>query len=191
MPRRPREEAAGAFHHVIAKGNAGGVVAYDDLDRRDFLVRLERAAVHCRWSCFAYCMLDTHVHLIVRTPQPNLGRGMQRLLSQYAQKLNRRYLREGHLFRGRFYSKRIQSTEHLLSAILYVLMNPVRAGIVRRPADWMWSSCAATIGHAAAPAFLDVEGTLDLLNADPGKARSQLSGALEEAADAERMASGS
>jgi hypothetical protein len=110
---------------------------------------------------------------------------MQRLLSPYAQKHNRRYLREGHLFRGRFYSKRINSTEHLEAAVLYVLMNPVRAGVVRSPEQWRWSSCAATIGRLAAPAFLDVQAALELVDGDPETARRRLEATLHEAANRE------
>ena len=188
MPRRPRDECPGAYQHVVAKGNAGGLIVYDDHDRRDFLTRLGRAAILCQWSCLAYCLMDTHIHLIVRTPEPNLGYGMQRLLSPYAQRVNRRLLREGHLFRGRFYSGRIDRPEHLESAILYVLVNPVRAGMVSRADDWPWSSCAATIGRIDPPNFLDVGATLELVSADPQAARRSLAAAVSEVALRERIA---
>ncbi len=181
MPRRPREEAPGAIHHVVAKGNAGGLVAYDDYDRANLFGRLERAITHCRWSCLAYCLLNTHLHLILRTPDPNLGVGMQRFQAPYAQSFNRRHTREGHLFRGRFYSIRLQTDDHLYAAIIYVAMNPVRAGMVARPELWRWSSYAATVGHKPAPSYLDVSAALDLIDPDPITARRRLEAAARDA----------
>ena len=181
MPRRPREEAPSAIHHVVAKGNAGGFLAYDDYDRVNLFGRLERAVVRCRWSCLAYCLLDTHLHLILRTPDPTLGLGMQRFQAPYAQSFNHRHTREGHLFRGRFYSTRLQTNEHLYAAIIYVSMNPVRAGVVRRPELWRWSSYAATVGHEPAPTYLDVAAALELIDPDPISARRRLEGATRDA----------
>jgi REP element-mobilizing transposase RayT len=187
VPRRRRDECSNGIHHVVAKGNGGGLIIHDDDDRHSLVLRLERAALHCEWSCLAYCVMDTHVHVIVRTPQPNLGRGMQRFLSQYAQRFNRRYQREGHLFRGRFYSRLIAPTEHLEAAITYVLMNPVRAGMVTRADLWRWSSCASTLGLTAPPAFLDVPAALDCLSADPDAARARLEDAIRAASERDRL----
>ncbi|MGH3065501.1 MAG: transposase [Gaiellaceae bacterium] len=181
MPRRPREEAPGAIHHVVAKGNAGGFVAYDDYDRTNLFHRFEWVVERCRWSCLAYCLLDTHLHLVLNTPEPNLGLGMQRFQAPYAQSFNRRHTRDGHLFRGRYYSARLRTDRHLYSAIIYVLMNPVRAGVVQRPELWRWSSYAATIGHEPAPAYLDVAAALELIDPDPIAARRRLEEATREA----------
>ena len=181
MPRRPREEAPGAIHHVVAKGNAGEFVAYDDHDRVNLFARLERAIARCSWSCLAYCLLDTHLHLIVRTPDPNLGHGMQRFQAPYAQSFNRRHMREGHLFRGRFYSTRVRTNEHLYAAIVYVSMNPVRAGKVQRPELWRWSSYAATVGLEPAPSYLEVAAVLDLIDPHPRTAGRKLEAAVRDA----------
>jgi putative transposase len=156
-------------------------VAYDDYDRANLFGRLERAITHCRWSCLAYCLLNTHLHLILRTPDPNLGVGMQRFQAPYAQSFNRRHTREGHLFRGRFYSIRLQTDDHLYAAIIYVAMNPVRAGMVARPELWRWSSYAATVGHKPAPSYLDVSAALDLIDPDPITARRRLEAAARDA----------
>jgi putative transposase len=87
---------------VVARGNAGQVIVLDDRDRRAFFTRLERAVEQHSWSCLAYCLLDTHFHLIVETPKPNLGLGMRWLKSAYAQDFNYRHQRQGHVFGGRF-----------------------------------------------------------------------------------------
>jgi REP element-mobilizing transposase RayT len=171
VARRLRDEVAGGTHHAIAKGNAGAAIVADDHDRDAFIRRVGETIRRHEWSCLAYCLLDTHVHLILETPHPNLGAGMKSLLGPYAQNFNWRHEREGHLFRARFYSRRIQSQSHLIAAINYVALNPVRAGLVRRPEQWRWSSYAATIGRRAVPSFLDVGAVLGLVDDDAAKAR--------------------
>jgi REP element-mobilizing transposase RayT len=165
-------------------------VAYDDWDRVNLFDRLERAVVRCHWSCLAYCLLDTHLHLILRTPDPNLGFGMQRFQAPYAQSFNRRHMRDGHLFRGRFYSTRLQTTEHLYAAIVYVSMNPVRAGMIQRPELWRWSSYAATVGRESAPTYLDVGAALELIDPDPITARRKLEAATRDALERDLLSAG-
>ena len=92
--------------------------------------------------------MDNHLHLLVETPEANLGSGMQRLHSLYAQIHNERHGRCGHLFQDRFGSVRVLSDEQLWAVVAYVVKNPVKAGLCERPEQWRWSSHAATIGHA-------------------------------------------
>ena len=166
---------------MIAKGNAGATIVTDDVDRSALISRLARTVEHSGWSCLAYCLLDSHVHLVVGTPRPNLGAGMRSLLGPYAQNFNYRHGREGHLFRGRFYSSRIKSESHLVSSLIYVALNPVRAGLVERPERWPWSSYAATIGRVRSPDFLDTHAVLELVDRDPVKARRGFELAVAEA----------
>jgi len=107
--------------------------------------------------------MDTHYHLIVETPDPNLSTGMKRANASYAQDYNRRYDRKGHVFGGRFYSQMIERDEHLLEACVYVVLNPLRAGIVDRPDAWPWSSYRATAGLATAPRPLEPRHFLEFL----------------------------
>ena len=181
VPRQPREEAAGAIHHVISKGNGGAAIVHDDRDRRTFLSRLGRAVERYRWNCLAYCLLDNHVHLVLQTREPNLGAGMQWLQSAYAQDLNHRHKRTGHVFGGRFYSVRLADDGHLVAALVYVWMNPVRAGVAKRPETWPWCSYAATVGLGSAPASLDRQAALELFGLQPTAARRVLADAVEEA----------
>jgi putative transposase len=182
VARKPRAEAANATHHVVAKGTGGQALVRDNVDRRAFVTRLARAVELHRWSCLAYCLLDTHFHLIVATPEPNLGLGMKWLKASYAQDFNFRHDRQGHLFGGRFYSQIIESDNHLIAAIVYVSVNPVRAGIVDQPEAWPWSSYPATIGVVSAPAFLAVDEALALVDQRRDVARRMLAEAVGEAA---------
>jgi REP element-mobilizing transposase RayT len=173
---------------VVAKGNAGQAIVRDDHDRGRLITRLSRAVELHRWSCLAYCLLDNHIHLVIETPEPNLGVGMKWLKGAYAQDFNHRHGRTGHLFGGRFYSEIIRRDAHLVSAIVYVSLNPVRAGIVDEAQHWSWSSYAATIGLVPAPPFLDVGRTLELVDDRPDVARRLLALAVAETATRDRRA---
>jgi REP element-mobilizing transposase RayT len=183
MPRKQRQEAPGAIHHVVAKGNAGNEIVRDDIDRSALLERLARATELHRWSCIAYCLMDNHFHLVVQTPEANLGIGMKGLKAAYAQDFNYRHGRSGHVFGGRFYSEIVTREAHLTEAIVYVILNPVRAGIVQRPERWRWSSYAATIGLVPAPAFLDDRKVLELVDGRREVARRLLMAAVAEAVE--------
>jgi putative transposase len=161
-------------------------IVADDYDRNAFIGRLAKTVERSGWACLSYCLLNTHVHLVVGTPRPNLGAGMQWLLGPYAQNFNLRHDRDGHLFRARFYSRRIQSESHLVSTLTYVALNPVRAGVVERPEQWRWSSYAATIGRSRAPGFLDPRAVLELVDRDPVRARLRFELAVAEARSRDR-----
>jgi REP element-mobilizing transposase RayT len=170
MPRPPREELAGAIHHVFARGNAKGRIYLDDADRERYLAIFGRAVVRQRWRCLAYCLMDNHVHLLLETPTPNLGRGMQWAHGLYAQAFNRRHDRAGHVFQGRFGAVRVKSDAQLLLVARYIARNPVEGGLCGEPGDWPWSSHATAFDRAG-PAWLDTPRLLDFFGASGGESR--------------------
>ena len=162
MPRPERIDFAGATHHVAALAVDRERVFREPADRRRFLAQLE-AIVDCyTWNCGSYCLMGTHFHLIVQTPEPTLSRGVQHLCGSYAQWFNWKYGRRGHLFGRRFGSVHIVTNEHLLEAHRYVALNPVRAGLCQRPESWRWGSFRALAGLEAPAPFLDIDGVLSL-----------------------------
>src|SRR4051794_30232627 len=108
MPRRLRIEYEGAIYHVMARGNARQRIARDDADRRRLLDGLERTVARRGWEVLAQVLMGNHLHLLVRTPRPNLGTGMQAWLSGYAICAGRRRRRVGHLFQGRYKAEMIE-----------------------------------------------------------------------------------
>ena len=162
MPRTLRIQAAGGLFHVTCRGNRRQAIFRDSRDYRHFLSALGDVVTRCGWRCHAYCLMPNHVHLLIETPVANLSEGMQRLNSRHAIYFNRRYGHTGHLFQGRFHSELVHSDSHFLAAIRYILMNPVRASLCRRPGDWAWSSHRATAGDEAKPSFLSVRFVLSL-----------------------------
>jgi hypothetical protein len=98
--------------------------------------------------------MPNHYHLLLQTPKPNLSAGMHRLNFLTAQSFNRRHEVDGHLFQGRFKSRLVEDTPDAFEVARYIVLNPVRAGLVRHPAAWRWSSYRAAAGIAPCPPFL-------------------------------------
>jgi len=172
VPRKPRQEIAGGIHHVFARGNWRQVIYNEDTDRELYLELLAQAVKRQRWRCLSYCLMGNHVHLMIETPQPNLGAGMGRMHGLYAQTFNRRYRREGHLFQGRFGSVAMKSDAQLMQTARYIALNPVEAGLCGRAEEWAWSSHAAALSGRA-PAWLDVSRLLGFFCLDGGEPRAR------------------
>ena len=98
--------------------------------------------------------MDTHYHLVVETPLPNVSRGMRQLNGLYAQRFNQRHGRCGHVFQARYRSILVEQDTHLLAVCRYVVLNPVRAGICAEPGAYRWSSYGVTAGETSADAFV-------------------------------------
>jgi putative transposase len=126
----------------------------DDRDRRRFLDLLGQTVISHDVNCHAYCLMTNHYHAVITTNEPNLSHAMQRLNGVYAQWWSRRHRTPGHVFQGRFGAQVIQTEQYLLTACRYVVLNPVRAGLVTAPAQWPWSSYHASAGLEPIPAFL-------------------------------------
>lgn len=160
MSRPLRIEFPDALYHVTARGDRREDIFEDDEDRRAFLGILSQVVVQFNWLCYAWCLMDNHYHLLIQTPDGNLSKGMRQLNGVYTQASNRRHHRVGHLFQGRFKAILVDSDAYLLELARYVVLNPVRAGLVKRAQDWPWSSYPASMGLAPAQDFLAVDGLL-------------------------------
>jgi hypothetical protein len=108
--------------------------------------------------------MDNHYHLILETPEGNLSRGMRQLNGIYTQKYNWRYTKTGHVFQGRYKAILVDKENYLLELCRYVILNPVRANIVKRPQNWKWSSYRSTTGTAKTPQWLTTDWILARLS---------------------------
>lgn len=139
MARLPRNLLEDGFFHVTARAVDGTALFRDDVDRWEFVEELTRCATGFFWICHAYCLMTTHYHLLLEATRESMSRGMHRLNGLYAQRFNARHKRRGHLFEGRFQSYVIASEVHMAAASLYVMNNPVRAGLCHLADEWPWS----------------------------------------------------
>jgi len=160
MSRPIRIEFSDALYHVTARGDRREDIFDDDQDRLTFLASLEQVITQFNWICYGWCLMDNHYHLLIQTPDSNLSKGMRQLNGVYTQASNRRHQRVGHLFQGRFKAILVDSDAYLLELARYVVLNPVRAGIVKAPADWTWSSYRASMGLEPSPPWLAIDGLL-------------------------------
>jgi REP element-mobilizing transposase RayT len=172
MARKPREEVADGIFHVFARGAAQQAIFLGDADRLRYLAGLGRVVGRREWNCLSYCLMDNHVHLLLKTPNANLGEGMHGLHGDNAQIFNRRHGRRGHLFQSRYGAVRVRDDVQMWTVAAYIARNPCQAGLAERPEDWRWSSFAATIG-APGPAWLDTAHLLEHFNALGGDPRHQ------------------
>lgn len=131
MPRQPRIDFPGLLHHVIVRGIEKRPVFLDDQDREEFLSRFSRLLVETETVCFAWALLDTHLHLLLQPHTIKLAHFMRRLLTGYAVVFNLRHKRAGHLFQNRYKSIVCDGDVYLLELIRYIHLNPLRAGIVK------------------------------------------------------------
>jgi REP element-mobilizing transposase RayT len=164
-------EFPGAVYHVTSRGDRREPIFFEDEDREAFLSLLGREVSQQGWRLYAYCLMDNHYHLLVETPEPNLSRGMRRLNGVYTQTFNRRHGLVGHLFQGRYKAIVVDRDSYLLELSRYVVLNPVRAGRVENPADWVWSSYGPTVGAVPAPTWLAAGDVLRLFGKGVAAAR--------------------
>ena len=140
MARVLRSSLPDGTFHVTSHGIEDAPIFRGDVDRLDFLHLLAIAAREFGWSVKAYCLMDTHYHLVVETTTTRLSAGMQRLNGRYAQLFNGRHRRRGHVFEGRFRSWVVRDEKHYAATCEYVLQNPVKAGACMTAAHWPWSN---------------------------------------------------
>ena len=164
--RIPRQAARSGYYHVVVKGDGGQAIFEDDADRQTFLRLAERYFAEAGISVMAWCLMENHVHLILRDGSNELSAAMHRLETAYARHYNDRAGRVGHLFRERFMSSPIESDAYLLEAVRYVHNNPEKAGVCRAE-EYPWSSyrAYATPGFAC-ELTVDTSVVLEMLGGE-------------------------
>ena len=140
MARHPRIEFPGALYHVISRGNHGQKVFRGPEDFARYGQLLLRYQQRYKFVLYAYVLMSTHVHLLVETGESPLSKVMQGLQQSYTIYFNRRYQLSGHLFQGRYRALLCQKDAYLLELVRYLHLNPVRAGLVKTPDAYRWSS---------------------------------------------------
>jgi len=171
MGRAWRIEYEGALYHILSRGNEQGDIFYDNTDRRLFLDTLEEMSERFDVNICAYVLMDNHYHLLLKTRRANLSKAMQWFGTTYTRRFNNRHNRSGHLFQGRFKSIIIENDAYLMQLSCYIHRNPIRAGILKRLADYRWSSYLAYGYGKSAPEWLSTK--LILSQFTPGEEYKQ------------------
>jgi putative transposase len=184
MARPLRLESPGNLYHVTVRGNRKESIFEDDADRVSMLDLINEAVNLHHWHLIAYCLMDNHYHLEVETPIANLAAGMRRINGAYSQRYNVRHERVGHVFQGRCKALPILTELHLMGACRYIVRNPLRAGLVRDPADWKWGSYRASAFLAAPLTGCDAEWIRTAVaDGDPERYRKWVMAGLGDSCD--------
>lgn len=140
MSRRPREESETGYYHVMQRGAGKQILFEDDTDYRRYVDKLLECKKEIGFSLAAYCLMNNHVHLLVKTNQlHDLSKAMSRIGTSYAAYYNIRYEHVGNVFQGRFLSSPINDEQYLLECVRYIHNNPVKANFGGID-EYTWSS---------------------------------------------------
>jgi putative transposase len=147
MARLPRLTLANQVHHIIQRGNNGAEIFADLQDRQSMLDLLREMARRFDVDVHAYVLMPNHFHLLLtpRTDQA-LPQFMQAVGRSYVRYFNNRHGRSGTLWEGRYRCTVLQAEDWLIPTMVSMDLNPVRAGLAQRAADWPWSSYGANAG---------------------------------------------
>ncbi len=151
MARKPRIHYPGASYHVILRGNAGHTIFFNKQDRSQFFYLLQDGIERYNHRIHAYCLMENHVHMLIQVDEVPLSRIMQNISFRYTRYINKRKKQAGHLFQGRYKALLIDADNYLLELVRYIHNNPVRAGMVKTPAKYSWSSHNVYMGATDVP----------------------------------------
>lgn len=160
MSRPLRLEIPGAFYHITSRGDRREPIYLDKADFVDFIALLATVCERFNWCCHAYCLMTNHYHLLIETPEGNLSRGMRHLNGVYTQRFNKRHQHIGHVFQGRFKAIIVDADTYLQELARYIVLNPVRAKMVKTAGQWPWSSYALMISQHPCPTWFAVDRIL-------------------------------
>jgi len=147
MCARPlRVQYPGAFYHVMNRGNAYSDIFNDVQDNQLFFELLEETVEQWKIRIHAFCLMSNHYHMLIETPHANLSRAMRHINGVYTQRHNKRWKRDGHIFRGRYKAILVEDEAYLVELLRYIHLNPVEAGLAKSPESYKWSSHSRYLG---------------------------------------------
>ncbi len=173
MARPLRLEFPGAIYHITSRGDRQEAIYEGDADRQQWLEILSRVCERYNWRIHAYCLMGNHYHILLETADGNLSKGMRQLNGVYTQYFNRQHNRVGHVYQGRYKAILVEKDSYLLELSRYVVLNPVRAGMIKNMDEWHWSSYLVTIGKLPTPDWLEVDWLLSQFSLQRNRARSR------------------
>jgi putative transposase len=169
--RRARQRCDSGVYHVILRGINRGDIFFDDDDHLCFLETLAEKKRNQEYRVYGYCLMNNHVHLLVQENENTISRTMSRIGTSYAKFFNEKYNRSGHVFQGRYRSECVEDDNYLMTVLRYIHNNPMKAGLVREPEAYRWSSIHAyTSGKDHPKGLTEIEFILGMFNSSRIKA---------------------
>jgi putative transposase len=160
MARPLRIEYPGAWYHVLNRGRRKESIFFSDEDNKMFFKTIEESCELFNIEVHAYSLLPNHYHILIQTPLGNLSRALRHLNGVYTQRINRKYKKEGSLFRGRFKSILIEKDNYFKEVVRYIHRNPYKAGLEEDIGSHRWTSHYAYMNKTKRPSWLKTEAVL-------------------------------
>ncbi len=170
LPRVARIKSRSGIYHVILRGVNKQTIFEDDEDRTRFLYVLQKYKEVCHFKFYAYCLMDNHIHLLIREKEEPIGLAIKRISSSYVYWYNTKYERCGHLFQERYRSENVESKHSFLTVLRYIHQNPVKAGLAENVFEANWTSMNEYFGGTG---LIDVDLGLSLFSGGEGKTATQ------------------
>jgi len=167
MSRPLRIEYAHAWYHVLNRGRRRESIFRDTKDYEIFLQTVQEACEFWHLRVAAYCLMASHYHLLVQTPNGNLSRCLRHIDGVYTQRFNRRHGHDGPLFRGRYKALLIEADTYLLQLVRYIHRNPLEAGLAKTLDDYPWTSHQGYLSRNPRWKWLYKDIVLEILAANP------------------------
>ncbi|MGE4283754.1 MAG: transposase [Clostridia bacterium] len=171
MPRQAREKGEFSTYHVIQRGNERKDIFLSEDDKARFIEILLKTKNKYNFQIYAYCLMDNHVHLVIYDNGNDISQLLKSINISYALYFNRIYKRVGHLFQDRFKSELIQDDRYLLEVSKYIHNNPIKAGMVGKAGDYLWSSYNTYLRkYKTASELVDIYKILGIISNSRNKA---------------------
>lgn len=168
MPRQRRKKSESGIYHIMLRGINHNIIFYDDQDRQYFIRSMKKASEKTECDIYSYCLMDNHIHILVKDNVGDLEGFVKSLGSGYVLWYNDKYARVGHLFQDRFKSEAVERDQYLLSVSRYIHRNPVKAGLAKNVGEYKWSSYSAYYNNTT---WVKTEPILDYFGNNPQTAR--------------------
>lgn len=146
MARKLRTWFPGALYHLMHRGVRRTAIFGEDMDYQVMLELLKISLEKYKCVLHAYCLMTNHIHLLLETGDIEIGKMMKYFSGSYAGYINKKYHYQGHVFEGRYKSCLVKEDSYFLQTSRYIHLNPVKAGIVKYPEEYRWSSYRTMIG---------------------------------------------
>ncbi|WP_246346190.1 transposase [Sedimentibacter hydroxybenzoicus] len=140
MPRAARKRSESGIYHIVMRGINRQVIFIEREDFLRFIETLQKYKNICEYQLFSYCLMDNHVHLLIKEGKEPLETVMRRICGSYVFWYNRKYDRIGYLFQDRFKSEAVEDDTYFLTVLRYIFQNPVKAGMVKNIIEYPWTN---------------------------------------------------
>jgi len=171
---------SGGFYHVTQRATGGEPLFVEDSDYLYMLHLIKEKTKKFNLQTFAFCLMSNHLHLLLKIIETNLSVAMKNLFETYADFFNDKYKRVGTLYCGRYRIAHCLNERYFLASSLYIHLNPVRAGLIKSPEDYRWSSCKLYTTLDDKKTFLDYKFILRILDSDLTKAKKKYKVLLDQ-----------